>query len=231
MKILQFVLISIVVFSCSENESNVHEWIRSHNENTLRGATLSVEERGNKSNDFVLVNNMKAYQTTTSELIQMLTSSTKEEVVRSVEKHLDTIDIDGRKIDKYFTASSNSSLDEIKAQLALVEKETFQSYTKNLGVEDVVFESLDIYFLPDDILVERNSNVSGRLVFAATAAFINDDIKMILNGKELEMSENGAIVNIPYSEIRGKGFTMDAKFDAVPFDLEYSKKIELKPVD
>ena len=42
------------------------------------------------------------------------------------------------------------------------------------------------------------------------------------------MSENGAVVNIPYSEIRGKGFTMDAKFDAVPFDLEYSKKIELK---
>ena len=83
------------------------------------------EERGNKASDFALVNNMKAYQTTTSELIQKLTSSTKEEVVRSVEKHLDTIDIDGRKIAKYFTASSNSSLDEIKAQLALVEKRNF----------------------------------------------------------------------------------------------------------
>ena len=223
-------LSGLLLIGCNSTESNNHNWIRSYNQSLLKSAKRLIEETGNKKGDVAVLEDMRQYSSVTDSLMNLLDSGKKEEVLLGLKLHIDSLDKYDNKIDEYFNLTTNSSSTEIKVQTALVEMETFEDYVRRIGAEDLSFDVLDLYFIPDDLLIRNDQDVTGKLVFAASNSQLTSRAKLYVNDKEIEVEDGFGKVNVPFSDIQNT-LELKTRIHAEIVEFELSKDIKLTPIE
>ncbi|RED95989.1 hypothetical protein [Marinoscillum furvescens] len=185
-----------------------------------------VEETGNRNSDLEILDNIKKYQNVTSELISELDNGNKQAVIKKLQDHIDTLRTSSNRISEYFSISNTTSVENIKIQIALLEQETLNSYTSQIGSTDMMFDQLDIFFVPDEYLINKNEPVKGTIYMGATTSR-SEKMKMFINGSDIPIISGGGRVELPYSAVT-PNFEFKAKFLETRFNNELEKTIKLK---
>lgn len=196
-------LLAVVLLSCEQTTtSRVDEWLRNENLNFINATTRATEEKGNPPRDVQVVKKMKSFRTQLDELTENLNSSNRAQLMESVKVHIDTLLANNHQIQEFFTVSENSDLNEIRLQLALLERETLNELVGQMDPTEVLFDSLGLYFIPDQIYLPTNSNLKGTLFFGAVASYDLLKPNLTLEGEPVELiSKRGGLLNIPTDEL------------------------------
>jgi hypothetical protein len=202
MKLLTL-LLAVLLLSCEQpTSSRVDVWLRNENLNLINATKLATEEKGNRPSDVKVVKKMKSFRTQLDQLTENLNSSNRAQLMESVRIHIDTLLANNRQIQEFFTISENSDLEEIRLQLAVLERETLNQLMTQLAPSEVIFDSLGLFFIPDQIHLPANTNLKGTLVFGAIAAYDLINPTLTLDGQEVDMiSKRGGLLNIPPDEL------------------------------
>jgi hypothetical protein len=135
---------------------------------------------------------MEHVRGTISNLYDSIPYLSKKEILRKTAPLIDDMKFGKKKIEEYYSLTENSTNEDLKLQLALLEFELLNNYVKQIGMKDVTFDTVELRFIPSEITSTR---ITGELLFLASSNNLENEAKMYVNDQEISIDGRRGIQN------------------------------------
>ena len=214
--------LTLLALSCGNDDTTDYRWIRSYSSGTITGARFAVEDRRFDENDSLMIVKMERIRSIISNIYDSIPGITKKKILERIQPLVEDAKFSTKNINKYFTLTEKSSDKDFKLQLALLEYELLNDCVKQIGINDPIFDTLELRFVPTMI---SNTRVRGELLFLASNNNLENEAKMYVNNKQIDLKGRAGIVDIPRNELKDGKFT--AKIEFIRADLDLEANIEV----
>ncbi|MEQ9231688.1 MAG: hypothetical protein RIF46_13475, partial [Cyclobacteriaceae bacterium] len=106
----------------------------------------------------------------------------------------------------------------------LLEQSILNFYLNDIGFEEILFDRIELIFVPDEVYIPKNQNLKGKLILAATSKSSASFGDMFVQGDSVKIVEGVGLVNLPWGQINNKK-RLDALFkygvNDYPGNIEY----------
>lgn len=227
---LYLLILASLSFSCSnknaEEDFSVN-WLMEYNDDFINRLNRAVEEKGNRKTDSIIAAKSNILVQNNREVLYTITEKNKLEHIQSIDKLFkNDPQIGGIDINQLFKENSieNLSLLEIKRRILMYELQVLTNLSQKNGSEDISFDKLDIYFIPDHCSNLNYSTVKGRLVLTAMSEKIGESADFYFDGEKLKEEMGYGVININRNELLNKdSIEIKVKFP----EWELTKRIKI----
>lgn len=229
--ILVFIILSII--SCtkivdSENDNFSINWLVEYNDITLQRIKMAVEQKGNRTNDSMIFAKVKKIVFENRNLIDAINKSNKADQIHSfLERHENNTNSYKENINTYLSVNNfdKISIIELKRRILLYELKELSLHGSRIGENDISFDNLDIFFIPDDYSKINKTKIKGRLIFAAMSERIAENAAFYFGENKIKEVDGCGVVDFDFNEIIDKdSIEIKIKFP----EWEIKKSILLK---
>ena len=218
MKYFLLVLLFSAISCNSKTElATDYRWIRSYSESTIEGATFAVGDKGDRKTDVIVLNKMRTVNKVIGNTLDSLSILTKKDVLDRTSNLIGELDFETVTLKNYFNLNEQSSNEDFKLQLALLETELLNYYVKRIGLMDITFDRLEFQFIPTNI---GQTRVIGELLLTATSDNLEKGAKMYLNEKEIRITKGVGQVDISTNELVDGKAIAKITFNDSEFEIE-----------
>ncbi|MEQ6165568.1 hypothetical protein AAOE16_00120 [Ekhidna sp. MALMAid0563] len=210
-------LIILAAFSCNSESTTDYRWIRSYSDETLQGARWSVEGRKYNEDDSLIIAEMARVRSVISNLYDSIPHISMKEILRRTAPLIEDMKFGKKKIEEYYSLTENSTDEDLKLQLALLEFELLNNYVKQIGMRDVTFDTVELRFIPSEI---SSTRITGELHFLASSNNLENEAKMYVNDQEIPIDGRRGIVDISRDQLNNGSFNARIEFGYAYLDLE-----------
>ena len=181
------ILISITISCSTKNELNEIDfsinWFIDYNDGIYQRIKIAVEEKGNRKKDSIIVALSSEIIQKNRAVLNSLNEKNKHDQIESllVPKVVPQIDVNN--IEHYFDMENINklSLIEIKRRILMNELQSLSNLSQRIGEQDISFDKLDIFFIPDDYSDSKNDKISGRIILTAISERIGESADFYFN--------------------------------------------------
>lgn len=204
MKNILYLFIISLIFSCSnqieprKNDFSIN-WFIDYNDRILRKINIAKEEKGNRKGDSTILALANIVIHENRKLITSLTKNNKQRQIQSfVENHHFNSKLDKINIAHYFDLANlhNLSLVEIKRRILMYELQTLSNLSQRIGEEDISFNKLDIYFIPEQYSKLKSKKIRGRLILTAMSDHIGKQADFYFGGNKLREEDGCGVIDL-----------------------------------
>ncbi len=180
-------MISITISCSTKNELNEIDfsinWFIDYNDGIYQRIKIAVEEKGNRKKDSIIVALSSEIIQKNRAVLNSLNEKNKHDQIESllVPKVVPQIDVNN--IEHYFDMENINklSLIEIKRRILMNELQSLSNLSQRIGEQDISFDKLDIFFIPDDYSDSKNDKISGRIILTAISERIGESADFYFN--------------------------------------------------
>lgn len=226
------IMLLITVVSCSNfnsthNESPSTGWLRAINDELFQKICKKAQIKGNRYNDSIIVVTAQQLVNNTKTLIDEVNLTeymSKDEVKKRLNIYTTMhpslyVDLES-KLDLINT--DNIDPREMVRLLLVAELDVLNHLYGQIGINDIEFDNLDVYFIPDSYAC--NSELNGKLILAGSSKEVGNLVDFYFNKTKLEEVDGYGKVNYAKSMIDTGYINLKAKFP----NWEINKKIQLE---
>ena len=182
--------------ACSNtDESNLFvQNLIEYNERKVQDFQKEIDKRGNNEHEIILFKELESFIRANRALIENLNNT---DYSKAIAKQKELISISFDKSDKFkniyklFDFNEQTSRLEIRNLLLLIESQIIDECLKPFQSSFMVFNQLDVYFIPDYV---NEKSLSGSLIVAGTSTKIGNNVEFYLDSIKLEKNQGRGVV-------------------------------------
>ena len=167
-----------------------------------------VRNLGERNSDKIILEKARNFNDSINKLIFEVDQLSTEQIDKKVEQlFLDLqfpFKLQNLHYSNYRTWQLTNSKSQARTELALFATDVLEYYRTQLGLQEVIFDQIQVVFVPDEVVIPKNGDLKGKLLLAATTSNFMNCCSLYIEGDSLNIENGAGIVNIPWEQLNGK---------------------------
>ncbi len=208
---MKYILITILftaILSCTqepqelENEFSIN-WLMEYNEAFLLRIETTVEAKGNRGPDSVILAKSKILTEKCNVVLNSIYDQNKKELILSLKEGLPEYLELKSSFDQFIDSTKLHQLkiQEIKKRILLFELQSLTNLNARIGAKDIAFNKLDAFYIPENYQNSQSKKIKGKVILTAMSDQMDQIVDFYFDNQRLAEADGVGIVDVNKNQL------------------------------